>query len=83
MPNRPIGERLLGGQVRRWQRVAGGFEHAQVQTVRFFVVEAEAEEGETDDRAQFARQAAEERVAIVISPKGLRHTDEGLIPGDG
>ena len=51
--------------------------------MRRFVVEPEAQEGETHDGTELACQTAEERVAIVISPQGLRHTDEGLIPRDG
>jgi hypothetical protein len=82
MLNGPVGERLLRGEFRRRQRAAAGLQHAQIQTVRWFVVEPETEEAETNDRTKLAGQTPKERVAIVIGPQSLRHADERFITRD-
>lgn len=83
MLNRPVRQRFLGGQLRRRQRLARGLEHAQVQTVRRLVVESQAEEAEPNDRPELARQASEQRVAIVIGAQRLGDADQGLVTGGG
>ena len=83
MLNGPVGERLLSGEFRWRQRAAARLQHAQIQTVRWFVVEPETEEIKADDRTKLAGQTPKERVAIVISPESFRDANQRLITRDG
>ena len=75
----PVGNGVVCVDLRMWQRLAGCFQHGRRDRVRVFVVEAKSEEAEPDDRTQLMREAAKERVAIVIGPQGRRHANQRLV----
>lgn len=82
MLHHPVGDRVLGGKLRRRHWLAGGLQQERLYGVRLVVVERQAEEIEIDDAAELARETPKQRVAIVAGAECLGDADERLVTLD-